>query len=122
VRFRSPLRRKPDAATWPSSRDISQRAEPDVRPLSRAVSAFIVEKTRRLPTPLIGNMPLQHLMCSVHYAGRQRPDRLAGGVPFRSAGRQCAHAAARTVLIKTRTSPGKLPQHEDSSSLRLRNT
>jgi hypothetical protein len=49
VRFCSPLRRRPDAATWPTTRDVSQRAEPDVRPLSRTSSAFIVDKARRLP-------------------------------------------------------------------------
>jgi hypothetical protein len=113
VRFRSPLRRRPDAATWPSSRDVSQRAEPDVRSLGRVVSAFIAEKIRRLSTPLTGDVTLQHLMCHVHSADRQRPGRLAGGVPVRSAGRQCAHVAARTVLIKTRTLPDKLPQHDN---------
>jgi hypothetical protein len=48
VRFCSPLRRRPDAATWPTARDVSQRAEPDVRPLGRASSAFIADKARRL--------------------------------------------------------------------------
>jgi hypothetical protein len=115
VRFRSSLRRRPDAATWPSSRDVSQRVEPDVRPLGRAVYAFIAEKTRCLSTPLTGNVTLQHLMCPVHSAERQRPGRLAGGVSVRSAGRQCAHAAARTVLIKTHTSLGKLPQHDNAA-------
>jgi hypothetical protein len=33
VHFCSPLRRRPDAATWPTTHDVSQRAEPDVRPL-----------------------------------------------------------------------------------------
>jgi hypothetical protein len=61
-RSHSPLRRRPDAATWPTACDVSQQAEPDVRPLGRAVSAFIVEKTRRLTTPLTGDVPLQHLM------------------------------------------------------------
>jgi hypothetical protein len=46
VRLRSPLRRRPDAATWLVARDISQQAEPDVRPLGRVVSAFIAERTR----------------------------------------------------------------------------
>jgi hypothetical protein len=36
VHFCSPLRRGPDAATWPTAHDVSQRAEPDVRPLGRA--------------------------------------------------------------------------------------
>jgi hypothetical protein len=30
VRFRSPLKQRPDAAVWPTARDVSQRAEPDV--------------------------------------------------------------------------------------------
>jgi hypothetical protein len=46
VRLRSPLKRRSDAATWLVARDVSQRAEPDVRPLGRAVSAFITERTR----------------------------------------------------------------------------
>ena len=33
VRLRSPLRRRPAAAAWLVARDISQQAEPDVRPL-----------------------------------------------------------------------------------------
>ena len=36
VHFCSPLRRRPDAATWPTAHDVSQRAQPDVRPLGRA--------------------------------------------------------------------------------------
>jgi hypothetical protein len=36
VRFCSPLRRRPDATTWPTAHDVSQRAEPDVRPLGCA--------------------------------------------------------------------------------------
>jgi hypothetical protein len=48
VRFNFPLRRRPDAATWPTARDVSQRAEPDVRPMGRASSAFIADKARRL--------------------------------------------------------------------------
>jgi hypothetical protein len=37
VHFCSPLRQRPDAATWPTAHDVSQRAEPDVRPLGHAV-------------------------------------------------------------------------------------
>jgi hypothetical protein len=58
VRLRSPPRRRPAAAVWLVTRDISQRAEPDVRPLSRAVSTFIAERTRRLPTLMSGDVPL----------------------------------------------------------------
>jgi hypothetical protein len=42
------LRRRPDAAIWPAARDVSQRAKPDVRPLSRASFAFIVDEARCL--------------------------------------------------------------------------
>jgi hypothetical protein len=73
VRFCSPLRRSPDAATWLTTRDISQRAEPDVRPLGRVASAFIVDKPRRLSIPLAGDVPPQHLMSPV--------TPLAGDVP-----------------------------------------
>jgi hypothetical protein len=62
LHLRSPLRQRPDAATWFVARDVSQRAEPDARPLGRAVSAFIAERTRRLSTLLTGDVPLQHLM------------------------------------------------------------
>jgi hypothetical protein len=48
VRLCSPLRWRPDAAMWPAARDVSQRAEPGVRPLGRASSAFIAEGERRL--------------------------------------------------------------------------
>jgi hypothetical protein len=62
VRLRSPLRRRPDATTWLVARDISQRAEPDVRPLGHADSAFIAERMRRLSTLLTGDVPPQHLL------------------------------------------------------------
>jgi hypothetical protein len=92
------LRRRPDAATCPTACDVSQRAEPDVRPLGRA---FIAEEARRLSswqvmsrlsikytlsTPLTSDVPPQHLMCHVHSADGWRPDHPAGGVPVRSGG------------------------------------
>jgi hypothetical protein len=81
VRLRSPLRRRPDAATWLVARNISQRAEPDVSPLGHAVSAFIAERTRRLSTLLIGDVPPQHLMRPVHSASRRRQGHPADGAP-----------------------------------------
>jgi hypothetical protein len=72
VRSRSPLRRRPGADTWLVARDVSQRVEPDVRPLGRAVSAFNAERTRRLSTLLTGDVPPWHLMRPVHSAGRWR--------------------------------------------------
>jgi hypothetical protein len=58
VRFCSPLRRRPDAASWPTTRDISQRA-------------FIVDKAHRLSIPLAGDVPPRHLMSHVHSTGRR---------------------------------------------------
>jgi hypothetical protein len=80
----APPRRRPMATVWPTARDVSPRAEPDVRPLGRAVSTFIAEKTRRLTILLTGDVPLQHLMCTVNSAGRRRPGHPAGGVPVYS--------------------------------------
>jgi hypothetical protein len=59
VRFRSPLRRRPDDASWLTARDVNQRAEPNVRLLGHTSSAFIADKTRRLT----GDVPPRHLMC-----------------------------------------------------------
>jgi hypothetical protein len=81
VRSRSPLRRRPNAATWHIARDISQRVEPDVRPLGHAASAFNVDKTRHLSIPLTDDVPPQHLMCHVHSTGRRRPGHPADRVP-----------------------------------------
>jgi hypothetical protein len=97
--MRSPLRRRPDAATWLVARDISQRAEPDVRPLGRAVSAFIAERTRRLSTLLTVNVPSQHLMCPVHSTGRQCQGHPTDDAPVQPVVKQYARAARRTVLI-----------------------
>jgi hypothetical protein len=71
VRFCSPLRRRPDAATWPTARDISLRAERDVRPLGRVASALIADKSRRLSTPLAGDVPPRHLMSLVYSTSRR---------------------------------------------------
>jgi hypothetical protein len=99
VRSGSPLRRRPDAATWLVARDVSQRAEPDVWPLGRAVSTFIMERTRRLSTLLKGDVPPQHLLHPVHSAGRRRQGHPADAVPVQSIVKQCARAARRTVSI-----------------------
>jgi hypothetical protein len=99
MRLRSPLRRRPEAATWLVARDISQRAEPDVRPLGRAVSAFFAKRTRRLSTLLTGDVPPQHLMCPVHSAGRWRQSHPADGAPVQSIVKQCARVARHIVLI-----------------------
>jgi hypothetical protein len=99
VRLRSPLKLRPDATTWLVAHDISQRAEPDVRPLGRMVSAFIAERTCRLSTLLTGDVPSQHLMRPVHSAGRRRQSHPVDGAPVQSIVKQYAHAARRTMLI-----------------------
>jgi hypothetical protein len=43
-----PLGRGSNAATWLIARDVGQRMEHDIMALSRAASAFIAERTRRL--------------------------------------------------------------------------
>jgi hypothetical protein len=108
VHLRSPLRWRPAAATWLVARDISQRAEPDVRPLGRTISAFIAERTCRLSTLLIGDVPPQHLIRLVHSAGRWHQGHPADGAPVQSIVKQCARAARRTVSIipYTRSFPG----------------
>jgi hypothetical protein len=117
VRFHSSLRRRHKAATWTIARDISQRAEPDVRPLGRAASAFTVEKTCCLSIPLTDDVPPQHLMCPVHSAGRRRPDHPAGGVPVQSIVKQYARVVRCTVSIITYTLPVKLPLHADTMQI-----
>jgi hypothetical protein len=95
VCFCSSLRRGPDAATWPIARDVSQWAEPDVRPLGHATSTFITDKTRRLSALLTGDVLSRHLMCPVHSAGRQRPDHPTGGVPVQSDSGRYTRTATR---------------------------
>jgi hypothetical protein len=56
---------------WPITRDVSQRAEPDVRPQDCAASAFIADKACRLSIPLAGDVPPQHLMSPIHSTGRR---------------------------------------------------
>jgi hypothetical protein len=107
IRFCFLPRRRPDAVTWPTARDVSQRAEPDVRPLGYAASAFIEGKAHRLSIPLAGGVPPLHLMRHVHSVGRRRPVHSAGGVPVHSTGRRHAHTTACTTLIITCTLPRK---------------
>jgi hypothetical protein len=127
MRFCSPLRRSPDAATWHGARDVSQQAEPDVRPLGCAASAFIADKACRLSVPLAGDVPPRHLLSPVHCTDRRcaasafnetypfhgqaatSPFRRRRACPFHC--RQYVHAAACTTLIITRALPRKQSQH-----------
>jgi hypothetical protein len=115
VHLRSPLRRRPDAATWLVARDVSQRAEPDVRSLGCAVSTFIAERTRRLSTLLTGDVPPQHLLRPVHSAGRRRQGHPANGAPIQSIVETvrpcCAVHCAHHPLYE------KLPLHADATQI-----
>ena len=61
-----------------------QRAEHDIRALSRAASTFIAEGTCRLSTLLTGDVPPRHLLRPVHSAGRRRQGHPADGAPVQS--------------------------------------
>jgi hypothetical protein len=136
VRLSFPPRQRPNAATWPSTHDVSQRAEPDIRTMCRGpcrashatISVFNVEDARHLT----GNMPSQHLISPVHSAGRrcdysafnapslysssrQRLGYPTGGVPIQSDGRR--RTATCSVLMATCTSPRKLPLHAKAAQI-----
>jgi hypothetical protein len=83
-RLRSPLGRRSNAASWLIVCNIGQRAERDIRALSRATSAFIMEGTRRLSTLLTGDVPPRHLLRPVHSAGRRRQGHPADGAHVQS--------------------------------------
>jgi hypothetical protein len=85
----------PGAAARPTARDVSRRADSDVRPLGHAISAFIAEIVRRMSALQTGDVPTRYLMCPVQSDGRRRPDHLTGGVPVQSDSGQYAHTAAR---------------------------
>jgi hypothetical protein len=120
LRFCSLPRRRPDATVWPTARDVSQRAEPDVRHLGYTASTFIEDKVCRLSIPLADGVQPLHLLRPVHSAGRWRPVNSPGrrrpihsacGVPVHSTCRQHAHTAVCTTLIITRMLPRKQPSH-----------
>jgi hypothetical protein len=102
---------------WTIARDVSQWTEPDVRPLGRAATTFIVEKTRRLSIQLTGDVPPRHLMCPIHSAGRRRLGHPTGCVPVQSIVKQYARAARCTMSIITYMLPGKLPLHADTTQI-----
>jgi hypothetical protein len=79
IRLCSPPRRRPDAAMWPTTCDVSQRAEPDVP--GYAAPAFIADKARRLTS----DVPPRHLMRPAHSTVRWRP--------VHSTGKQCVVSA-----------------------------
>jgi hypothetical protein len=97
LRHCSPPRRRPDAVAWPTARDVSRRAELDVRPPGYAAPAFIADKARRLSVPLTSDVPPQHLMSPVYSAGRDVPPRHLM-CPVHSAGRRRPAVPQATCL------------------------
>jgi hypothetical protein len=93
--------RRSDAAVRPTARDVSRRAEPDVRPPGYTAPAFIADKACCLSVPLTGDVPPQHLMSPVHSVGRDVPPRHLM-FPVHSTGRRHAcpfcWQAVRAVL------------------------
>jgi hypothetical protein len=80
------------------ARDISRRAEPDVRPLKPRGLCIYCGEDAPPATILTDDVPSQHLMCLVHFAGRRRQGHPADGAPVQSVVKQCARAVRHTVL------------------------
>jgi hypothetical protein len=105
--LRSPIRQRPAAAVWLVARDISQRAEPDVRPIQPCNLCTYCGEDAPPATTLTGDVPFQHLMRPVLSAGRRRQGHPAGSAPVHSVGKQCTRVERRTVLTipSTRSFP-----------------
>jgi hypothetical protein len=87
--------------------DVSQRAVPNVRPITSR-SPYIYCGEDALPaTTLTGDVPSRHLMRPVQSTGRWRQGHPADDTLVQSVGKQCARAERRTVLIipSTRSFP-----------------
>jgi hypothetical protein len=95
---RYPQRWKPAAAAWLVARDISQRAEPDVRPLKPRALCIYFGEDAPPATMLTGEVPSRYLMRPVLSAGRRRQGHPADGAPVQSVVKQCARAKQCTVL------------------------
>jgi hypothetical protein len=79
--LRFPLRRRPAATAWLEARDISQRAEPGVRPIKPCSLCIYCGEDVPPATMLTGDMPSQHLMHHVQSAGRLCQGHPADGAP-----------------------------------------
>jgi hypothetical protein len=93
----------PTITAWLEARDVSRRAEPDVKPMKSCSLCIYYGEDTPPVTTLTGGVPSQHLKCPVQSAGRRRQSHPAGGVPDQSVGKQCARAERRTVLITPST-------------------
>jgi hypothetical protein len=94
---------KPAAAAWLVAHNVSQRAEPDERPMRLCSLCIYCGEDAPPATTLTGDAPSQHLMHPVQSAGRRRQGHLADDAPDQSVCKQCAHAKRRTVPITPST-------------------
>jgi hypothetical protein len=85
------------------ARDISQRAEPDERPLRPRSLCIYCGEDAPPATTLMDDVPSQHLMRPVQSAGRRRQGHPADGAPDQSVDKQCARAVWRTMLTTPST-------------------
>jgi hypothetical protein len=89
---------RPAAAVWLVTRDISQRAEPYVRPLKPRGLCIYCGEDAPPATMLTDDVPSRHLMRPVLSAGRRRQGHPADGAPVQSVVKKCARAMQHTVL------------------------
>jgi predicted nucleic acid-binding Zn ribbon protein len=88
--------------------DISQRAGPDVRPITPHSLCIYCGKNVSPATTLTSDVPSHHLIRPVQSAGRRCQGHPADGTPVQSIDKQCARAERRTELIipSMRSLPG----------------
>jgi hypothetical protein len=89
------------------ARDISQRAESDVRPIRLCSLCIYCGEDASPATTLTDDAPSQHLMRPVQFTGKRRQGHPADDAPDQSVGKQCARAERRTIPIvpSTRSFP-----------------
>jgi hypothetical protein len=69
--LRFPLRRRPAAAAWHATRDISKQAEPEARSIQPCSLCIYCGEDAPPATTLTGDVPYRHLMRPVPFAGRR---------------------------------------------------
>jgi hypothetical protein len=94
-----PCPTRPTAVAWLVAHDISQRAEPDARPIQPCSLCIYCGEDAPPATMLTGHVPSRHLMRPIQSAGRRCQGHPADGAPDQSTGEQWARAERRTVLI-----------------------
>jgi hypothetical protein len=100
------------------ARNVSQQAEPDVRPIRLCSLCIYCGGDAPPATTLTGDAPSQHLICPVQSDGRWCQGHPADSAPDQSVGEQCARAERRTVPIipSTRSFPCTLRNRRSRAS------